>query len=217
MDVSIDTFTSFTGASADVARRYLDMTDNNAEQAIQLFFDSPDLASGVGEGPSSAAPPVPNATRPPPRVSGSGRPDAQGVINLDSEDDAMDIEQDYDNAAARAAREADVEDDAAMARRMQEELYTGGDASSGFDADGVRAPMARTTETLVGDLDGGWSQDNMQAAVLQQMRARQQPRSSGTTIHPISLSCLMLRTYRSTRCLQPASSPIYLGRVSWCG
>ncbi|KAI9849046.1 MAG: hypothetical protein M1838_000300 [Thelocarpon superellum] len=45
-----------------------------------------------------------------------------------------------------------VEDDEAFARRMQEELYAGGDGSDGTgrDADGVRAPMARTTETLVG-------------------------------------------------------------------
>jgi hypothetical protein len=179
MDESVDTFTAFTGASADIARRYLGMTDNNPEQAIQLFFDSPDLASGIGEGSSSTAPPIPASTRPPPQTPSVGRQDAEGVVHLDSEDD-MDVdEDDEDAAAARAAREADLEDDAAMARRMQEELYTGGDASGGFDADGVRAPMARTTETLVGGPDGDWTPNDMQAAVLQQMRARQQPRVSG--------------------------------------
>jgi hypothetical protein len=180
MDDSVDNFTAFTGASSDIARRYLGMTDNNIEQAIQLFFDSPDLASGAGEGSSSVPPPVPTSTRPPARASSVGRQDAQGVVHIDSDDEDMDIDEDDDDAAAaRAARAAEVEDDAAMARRMQEELYAGGDAGGGLDADGVRPPMGRTTETLVGGVDGDWSPDDVHAAVLQQMRARQQPRPSG--------------------------------------
>src|SRR4051812_21328762 len=171
MDESVDMVVAFTGTTPEVARRYLGMTDNNAEQAIQLFFDSPDLASGSGEGSSSRPPPIPSSTRPP-RAASSDNKGGQGVVNLDSDDDDMDVDNEHDEdaseAAARAAREADVEDDAAMARRMQEELYTGGDASGGFDAEGVRAPIARTTETLIGGPDGDWSPDDMQAAVMQQ-------------------------------------------------
>lgn len=178
MDDPVDNFTSITGATADIARRYLGMTDNNFEQAIQLFFDSPDLASGIGEGSSSAAPPILSSTRPPPRASGVGRQDAP--VHIESDDEDMNIDEDDDAAAAaRAARAAEVEDDAAYARRMQEELYAGGDASGSYDADGVRAPMGRTTETLVGGPEGDWTPDDMQEAVLQQMRARQQPRPSG--------------------------------------
>jgi len=182
MEEAVDTFTTFTGASPDVARRYLGMTENNAEQAIQLFFDSPDLASGVGE--QTGPPPVPHSSRPAPPAASVGREDARGVVHLESDDELMDVddndEQGVSSRAAAVGRAADFEDDEAIARRMQEELYTGGDASGGFDAEGVRAPMARTTETLVGGADGDWSPQDVNAAVLQQMRARQQARSSGT-------------------------------------
>jgi len=66
---------------------------------------------------------------------------------------------------------------------MQEELYAGGDAAGGFGADGVRAPIGRTTETLVGGPGGAWGPGDMQAAVEQQMRLRQ-ARASGTSPLP---------------------------------
>ena len=93
----------------------------------------------------------------------------------------MDIDNDQQAAshAQAVSRAADYEDDEAVARRLQEELYAGGDAAGGYDADEVRAPMARTTETLVGGQGGDWPPDDMNAAILQQMRARQQPRSVG--------------------------------------
>ena len=161
------------------------MTDNNAQQAIQLFFDSPDLASGVDQPSQPTAPPIPHSSRPQPRATSVGREDSRGVVHLDSDDDEdlinVDDDEDEAQAASRAAavgRNADYEDDEAIARRMQEELYAGGDASGGFDADGVRAPIGRTTETLVGGPGGDWPPDDMRAAVLEQMRARQQ-RPSG--------------------------------------
>jgi hypothetical protein len=180
MDESVDKFVSFTGASPDVARRYLGMTENNAEQAIQLFFDSPDLASSVGQGSHMTAPPIHTSTHPQ-RAARGGRQDEHGVVHLDSEDDDMDID-DVERAASRAEAvgpATDYEDDEAIARRMQEELYTGGDSSGDFDVDGVRAPMGRTTETLVGGAGGDWPPEDMNAAILQQMRSRHQPRSSG--------------------------------------
>lgn len=179
MDENVDVFVSFTGATPDVARRYLGMTENNTEQAIQLFFDSPDLASSVSQGPQTSAPPIPTATHPQRAASGS-RQDGRDVVHIDSDEEDMDVDDD-EHAASRAqavGRAADYEDDEAIARRMQEELYAGGDAAGGYDADGIRAPMARTTETLVGGPGGDWAPDDMNAAILQQMRARQQPRAT---------------------------------------
>jgi UBX domain-containing protein 7 len=182
MDDAVDHFMAFTGAGADVARRYLGLTENNSEQAIQLFFDSPELASGLDQQPEPSAPPIPTSTRPQTEATSAGRATPKGAIEITSDDDdeVMDFDEDDNDeeasdraAAAAAAQAADLEDDEAIARRMQEELYAGGDASGGFDADGVRAPIGRRTETLVGGPDGDWPPADMHAAVLQQMRNRQ--------------------------------------------
>jgi hypothetical protein len=184
MDDAVDHFMAFTGAGADVARRYLGLTENNSEQAIQLFFDSPELASGLDQQPEQSAPPIPTSTRPQTGAATTGRGTSKEAIEIDSDDDEnMDLDDDNDDeeaadraAAAAAAQAADLEDDEAIARRMQEELYAGGDASGGYDADGVRAPIGRRTETLVGGSDGDWPDGDMHAQVLQQMRARQNRR-----------------------------------------
>lgn len=184
MDDPVEAFTSITGQSEAVARVYLGMTDNNHEQAIGLFFEAPELASQ--NAPSQQAPPqIPTSTRPQ-RSTNRAQQNASGVVELDSDDD-MEVDDDNSDGdsetatAAAIARAAEVEDDAAMARRMQEELYSGGDASGGFDAEGVRAPIARTTETLVGG-PGGWDGDDaLQSDVLEQMRlrAQRQTRAAG--------------------------------------
>lgn len=95
-------------------------------------------------------------------------------------EDDTDREFDFDEeegAAAEAvtvARTAQEEEDAAIAKRLQEELYAENTATS----DGIRAPIGRTTETLVAptyglghvdDDDGG-----VDAAVLEHMRRRRQ-------------------------------------------
>ena len=105
-----------------------------------------------------------------------------GVVHLDEDEGEMDIDASDDEAARFAAlsRAADVEGDEAMARRMQEELYAGGDASGGFDADGVRAPIARRTETLVGGPDSDWNEGHLDAAVAHQMRRRMQGAGSSS-------------------------------------
>lgn len=178
MEENIETFTNFTGATAEVARRYLGLTENDPEQAIQLYFDSPDLASAPDHIPQASVPPVPTSTRPQTGAQSSIRVDPAGSDDEDLMD--MDYDEGSDNETSRAAavgRAAELEDDEAMARRMQEEMYSGGDASGGYDADGVRAPIGRRTETLVGGPEGDWgAPDDMQAAVLQQMRSRAQAR-----------------------------------------
>ncbi|ESZ95344.1 putative Serine/threonine-protein kinase svkA [Sclerotinia borealis F-4128] len=182
MDDPIEAFTSITGQSEVVARRYLGMTDNNYEQAIGLFFEAPELAGSQNDTPQQAPPQIPTSTRPQ-RSTTRAMEHSSGVVHIDSDadvevdDDGSDADSDAAIAAA-IARAAEVEDDAAMARRMQEELYGGGDAGGGLDADGVRAPIARTTETLVGG-SGDWETDDAQQAVMQQMRLRAQARAAG--------------------------------------
>ena len=213
MDEAIDTFVAFTGASPDVARRYLEMTENISEQAIQLYFDSPDLASGIGQSTSSA-PPIPSSTRTQPRATSVGKEDSRGVVHLDDDDEDMvdvdDEDEEQATSAAAIGRAADYEDDEAIARRMQEELYAGGDAASSLGADGVRAPIGRTTETLVGGPGGAWGPEDMQTAVEQQMRLRQ-ARASGMNA-PTGWSPLVNTDFcRTARRLQPKTSPLDLG------
>jgi hypothetical protein len=188
MDEDISMVSTITGATPQVARHFLNLTDGDAQQAIQLFYDSPDLSSGMAqESPTAHASQHQEQTNP-----SAGRRDPPNVVNLDSDSDedvAMDTDPDFDNpyseitnpTSNRApnvppANYGSYEDDEAVARRMQEELYAGGDMADDYDAQGVRAPLARTTETLVGP-GADWTEEDMHAAVLQQMRARQQPRS----------------------------------------
>ena len=73
-----------------------------------------------------------------------------------------------------------VDADEAMARRLQEEYYgasgrSGGGGTEMVDEHGYRAPIGRTTETLVGQgpFDAA-DEDEMRAAVMEQMAARRQ-------------------------------------------
>jgi hypothetical protein len=185
MDEAISEFAAITGAEPKVARHYLSMTDGIVEQAIQLFFDSPELASTMENTPTTPAPPAASSMA-------AGRT-AAGAINLDSDDDMPMEEFDHDGEPtiqapeiSRPAPTAAFEDDEAMARRMQEEFYGGvgagsGDGVTGFDNESVRAPMARTTETLVGPSGGFYPGDDMRDSVLQQIRAREAARGMATT------------------------------------
>jgi hypothetical protein len=127
MEEDILNFVAITSADPDRAAQYLRLADNNLEQAIQLYFDSPNLDLG---GPAASNPPTTNAPS-----------NAQNPIPIDSDEDMSD----YDTPNTSSRPPANMEDDEAMARRLQEEMYGG----PGLEAD-VRAPMARTTETLVG-------------------------------------------------------------------
>ncbi|KAK7727651.1 UBX domain protein Ubx2 [Botryosphaeria dothidea] len=150
MDDSIANFTSITGADPQRAAQYLQLTDNNLEQAIQLFFDSPNLDLSGDAAHTSSAPSGAHAEEP---------------INIDSDDD--DDDDDDDDVIATSGIH-NVEDDEAMARRLQEEMYGAGGPSAESE---VRAPMARTTETLVGP-GGGYDEDDMHTAIMAQMNAR---------------------------------------------
>jgi hypothetical protein len=140
-------FAEITGSTPELAGQYLQLADFNIEQAMQLYFDN--------EGAPLTHEPTPS-TSTPNRTSRPAYEDDSGIVHLDSDDDD----------ARPAPRNPAFEDDAAMARRLQEEMYGGQDP-----ADDVRAPMARTTETLVGP-DAGFDGD-MTESILSQIRGRQ--------------------------------------------
>lgn len=183
MDEDISNFVSITGASADVAGGFLQLAGGDFERAVGLYFENPDLVSGVGAGitgDQAAAGNRPSST--PQNQHSIGQQDESGVIHIsddDDDDDVMQIEDDDDVnretdrvAVAQAVALAQEEEDAAMAKRLQEELYQGGQGSG---EDAVRAPIARTTETLVAP-DAGWGgDDEMESAFLDQLRRRRHP------------------------------------------
>lgn len=160
MDDAISTFCAFTDASPDKAQRYLALTDGNMEQAVELYFNSPDL--------DTTAP----APAPPPRNSNREAP-----IEIEDDDDEP---MEDDDLRETGARQAALEDDEAMARRLQEEMY-GGRSGNAVDDEGVRAPMARTTETLIGPDSSDWRDDpgQMNAAIAEQLMQRTQRRHRG--------------------------------------
>ncbi|EME39301.1 hypothetical protein DOTSEDRAFT_75127 [Dothistroma septosporum NZE10] len=172
MDEQISTFVAFTGASTEQAQRYLQLADGNVEAAAALFFENPDLGS-ASTAPTLSAPAAPSNREPP--------------ITIDSDEDLDLDDDDVQETGSRPARRSEplVEDDEAMARRLQQEMYggggSGGSGGAGLDEDGIRAPMARTTETLVGPGSYDFRNDpgEMNAAIAQQMFNRQHRQRGG--------------------------------------
>ncbi|KAH6619408.1 hypothetical protein B0J18DRAFT_434015 [Chaetomium sp. MPI-SDFR-AT-0129] len=184
-DEDIESFMGITGADRTAAERMLELCGSDLEQAIQLWFTDEDLQrslSNAGPSTTTTAAPATIPGRPSrPNRPQIGREDAQGVIHIDSDDDVPMTEEDFgedeDDEIQNVARQAQEDEDAAMAKRLQEELYSGASgAGQHVDEDGVRAPMARTTETLIGP-SYEEDDDDGHAAVLEQMRRRQQARA----------------------------------------
>ncbi|KAL8770717.1 MAG: hypothetical protein Q9209_003584 [Squamulea sp. 1 TL-2023] len=201
-DEALAQFTSITGTKPETARQYLGFTDGDVQQAIELFFanDGADLDVPSTSNPptSSNSPPVPPPSTHPPQ----GQHAQQDVVQIDSDSDF-----DYSEYPAtrppdsRRRQPAAVDrgksssqpltsstpptrtingglnDDEAFARQLQQEIYGEAGVDTAVDPEGVRAPIARTTETLIGP-DGFDPNDpgDMNAAVLEQLRARQRPR-----------------------------------------
>ncbi|KAF2972900.1 hypothetical protein GQX73_g636 [Xylaria multiplex] len=184
MDGDIETFMMVTGVeSSDVARGYLQISGGDASQAIQTFYDNPELQSSFSA--ASSVPTTSSHRRDPPDDlpglrSGGGTQTgfpashAREVIQIDSDEDDVPMidedDEDEDEDVAAIARNAQEEEDAAMARRLQEELYG---SLPGAADDGVRAPIAQTTETLAG---GPWVPEDR---LPLQSRARRQNRNVG--------------------------------------
>jgi hypothetical protein len=179
MDDLIAQFTAITGTNASKARPYLNLTDGNLEQAIQLFFEDPNLAVESTSPPPPPAPAPAPVSRPAPR-SRTYHEDADGVVYVPSDSDGEEMDLDLDEeeepvaeaSAPASAFVPNTEDDEAIARRLQEEMY----GAAGREPEGVRAPIARTSETLVGPGATPWEPNDdasMQAMIAHQMRARQ--------------------------------------------
>jgi hypothetical protein len=184
MDEQISTFCAFTSGTPEQAQRYLQLTDGNVEQAVELFFSSPDLGNTTASTNTAA---TANATSQdaPAQPSHPARGGRDAPINIDDDEDMDDFndnddDDDLEELGSRPVPQRSgpsVEDDEAMARRLQEEMYGGGGNGAGGGED-IRAPMARTTETLIGPGSGDWRDDpdQMNAAIAQQLLARNRPR-----------------------------------------
>lgn len=179
-DEIVASFIAITDTTPERARQYLELSDHDLQQAVELFYNS----DGISFGETAAAPAQP-AFAPP--VPDQTRPQPQGVINLDSDEDedreVIDLDGNTESshrapvaATAPVAGGSTEDDDAAMARRLQEEYYgggAGGNASGTLDAEGYRAPIAPVRETLVGpgSYDLG-DDDDRREAVLEQLQRR---------------------------------------------
>ena len=170
-------FLAITGASATTAAQYLQFAEENLEAAIELYYANDGAPL---EAPAQAQPPPvpPPSTRP----SGHRPPESprEGPITIDSDDDFIPDDDDvqFTGSNSKEGRGSSrtpaasqtppvatssqgvgasaLEDDEAMARRLQEEIYgsvPGGSTnaqSEAVDADGYRQHLQRTTEPLIG-------------------------------------------------------------------
>lgn len=208
-------FVSITGASTSTAAQYLQLAENNVEGAIELFFAN-DGAPLEQPDRQSQAPPVPPASSRPPGHRQVHDVD-DDIVDLGS-DEEYQPPADADEVQMTASRSRrnigsirteaalhtppvatpplgqTMDDDEAMARRLQEELYGGASGARNaappeLDHDGYRAPLQRTTETLVGPESFDPSNPaEMQAAVMEQMMARRQRQAHRGTCSFIFIS-----------------------------
>lgn len=173
-DDAVAQFTAITSCDAERASQYLRVADNDVEQALQLWFES----GGVDLGAD-----LPQET---PQISTSSATSNQ-----------MDLDDDDNTNVEGGAHQApggghSVEDDEAMARRLQDEMYGSAGGETRQDAidpeTGVRAPMARTAETLADPMPS-WQDDpeQMRAAIAEQLLERQRRRQPGKSSRTISL------------------------------
>ena len=180
MDDAIAQLVTITGTTPELAAQYVQLADGDANQAAQLFFENGGADLVATTSAASAAQPSTSSSRP----SGAGL--AHNPINVD-DDDRISDDNDPEITSYRRVNDGDnFEDDEAMARRLQEEMY------GGSTEQGVRAPIARQTETLLGPgADVGiMAGSDTDAAIQQRMRAFQERRTRGLSPldphHPFS-------------------------------
>ena len=206
-DDALANFAAITGTTSDRAQQYLRLTDGNLEQAFELFYanDGADLEGATSSIPAQGSLQTPLDPTSTTAQSGRGPryEDPDGVVYVDSdiEQDPVDDEvQTTGTGPERPPAKGDrrpsrralvgsaplpgddntVDEDEVMARRLQEEYYGSTTEGVNVDPQGVRAPIARTTETLIdpGSFDAN-DEAEMRAAVVEQMRARRQHRPRG--------------------------------------
>ena len=163
-----------TNTTPEKAAQYLTLADGHPDQAVTLFFENggADLVAG----PSSSTPATTQPTAP---STAPGAGDAHNPIKVDDDDMFDDDNPQITHSQTVGAHEPQhqsslYEDDAAMARRLQEEMYGGAGAGDANGDEPVRAPLARQSETLLGpgaDM-GGFSSAETSAAVEREMQRR---------------------------------------------
>ena len=175
MDEAIATVVMVTGTSTELATQYVQLADGDPNQAVQLFFEN----GGADLTGASSQPPPPSTSHP---AGGAENPidiDAEEHISDDNDPEVTGFrKRPQNNAPSQPLAAADYEDDEAMARRLQQEMY----GESGMDEGVVRAPIARQAATLVGpgadDLPGlGVGDPDHEAAVQERMLAFQRRRN----------------------------------------
>lgn len=184
MDEAIATLISVAGATPELAAQYAQLADGDANQAVQLWFESGgvDLSGG-----NTASQPAPQTTSS--QAGGPSHP-----IALD-DDDIADDDNDPDITGANTstrpsepphpAAPAHFEDDETMARRLQEEMYGEGATQE------PRAPIARQAETLVGpgsdpfSMGGAGYDDAVQERLRGFQTRRAQRCKYGSQIHKL--------------------------------
>lgn len=188
----VSQFREVTGSTEELATQYLEIADFDIEQAMQLYFENGGAEIRPTQQPAATA----------------SSHHTNNVVSLDSDDEEISIDEARSSAPSRQPVDDSFENDAAMAQRLQEELYAGGDS-----ADNVRAPIARTTETLVGPGADDYGDFD---SVLSQFRARRGGRGSqynNFARNTSGLSALIKfpAHFRSSGYIQSAGF-VYLGR-----
>ena len=143
MDDMIQQFCQITDSTPEKAQSYLQVSEYNVEQAIELFFSTGGVDMDVSPAQAPTLPP---------------RQGASNSAPIDLEDDDV-----REAMNASSSRPLPVDDDEAYARRLQEEFYgsgPGGSGGRGGDPDDVRAPIPVTRETLVGGPDDDDDEDD---------------------------------------------------------
>src|ERR1700754_642642 len=116
MDEAIATVIAVCGTTTELASQYVQLADGDANQAVQLFFEN-----GGGDLAGPPSPPPPPAA---PEHAGS----SADPIDIDAEEHISD-DNDPEVTGFRKATQppaGDYEDDEAMARRLQSEMYGAG-------------------------------------------------------------------------------------------
>lgn len=180
MDEAIAQLVSITACTPEIARQYVQLADGDTNQAVQLFFENggADLAGTAAPAPET--PPAPPTSR----VSGTGN--LQNPINVEDDDDndiSDDNDPDITGYRPRQPAITSVDDDEAMARRLQEEMY-------GDPENSIRAPIARQSDTLLGagSDSRAFSGVGLDEAVEERMQSFQQRRRQGKLAHDFYIS-----------------------------
>ncbi|RVX73858.1 hypothetical protein B0A52_02748 [Exophiala mesophila] len=178
MDEAIATLISVAGATPELAAQYAQLADGDANQAVQLWFENGgvDLSGG-------------NITsQPPPQTTSNQAGGPSHPIALDDDDDSAGDANDpvitgvntstRPNEPPHSSAPVDFEDDEAMARRLQEEMYGEGATQE------PRAPIARQAETLVGPGSDPFSMRGMgyEDAVQERLRGFQTRRTQRSNV-----------------------------------